>query len=129
MAKKVIIMDDSALARRFIRQCVQITFGNELEFLEASNGKDGLAVLASNPDAWLVLTDLNMPIMDGFEFVKQARASGFNKTNLVVVSSLQNAAREKELTQQGVLAVMSKPISPVKLKEQIEPLLKQKGML
>jgi two-component system chemotaxis response regulator CheY len=129
MAKKVLIIDDSALARRFIRQCVQITFGNELEFLEASNGKDGLAVLGTNPDAWLVLTDLNMPLMDGFEFVRHLRSSGFSKTNVVVVSSLQNAAREKELLQEGAIAVMSKPISPQKLKEQVEPLLKQKGAL
>ncbi len=129
MARKVLIIDDSALARRFIRQCVQITFGNDLEFLEASNGKDGLALLGVNPDAWLVLTDLNMPLMDGFEFVRHVRSSGFSKTNVVVVSSLQNAAREKELMQEGALAVMAKPISPVKLKEQIEPLLKQKGAL
>jgi two-component system chemotaxis response regulator CheY len=129
MAKKVLIIDDSALARRFIRQCVQITFGNELEFLEASNGKDGLAVLGTNPDSWLVLTDLNMPLMDGFEFVRHLRISGFSKINVVVVSSLQNSAREKELLQEGALAVMSKPISPQKLKEQIEPLLKQKGAL
>ncbi len=129
MAKKVLVIDDSALARRFIRQCIQMTFGNDLEFLEASNGKDGLAVLGVNPDAWLVFTDLNMPLMDGFEFVKHVRSSGYTKTNVVVVSSLQNAAREKELLQEGAIAVMSKPISPIKLKEQIEPLLKQKGIL
>ncbi len=129
MAKKVLVIDDSALARRFIRQCIQMTFGNDLEFLEASNGKDGSAVLGVNPDAWLVFTDLNMPLMDGFEFVKHVRSSGYTKTNVVVVSSLQNAAREKELLQEGAIAVMSKPISPIKLKEQIEPLLKQKGIL
>jgi two-component system chemotaxis response regulator CheY len=124
MQRKILVVDDSALARRFVRQCAEIAMGSECSFLEASNGKDALATLASNPDIWLVLTDLNMPLMDGFEFLKQVKSSPYAKTHVLVVSSIQNEARSLELKQQGAIAVLPKPISPAKIKEIIAPLNK-----
>lgn len=124
MQKKILVVDDSALARRFVRQCAEIAMGSDCSFVEASNGKDALAALASNPDVWLVLTDLNMPLMDGFEFLKQVKSSPYAKIHVIVVSSIQSEARSLELKQQGALAVLPKPISPAKVKEIVEPLLK-----
>jgi two-component system chemotaxis response regulator CheY len=126
MRKKILIVDDSALARKFIRQCVEIAVGQECEFIEASNGKDALAMLAGNPDVWLVMTDLNMPVMDGHGFLQQVKASPYAKIHVIVVSSTQNEARSAELTKLGALAVLPKPVSPAKIKEIVEPLQHKK---
>jgi len=83
-------------------------------FLEAENGKDALTILKQEP-ADLVVTDLNMPVMDGETFLRWVKGSP--KTHDIPV--VMNAAKEKQVLAMGALAVLGKPVSPEILKESI----------
>jgi len=69
MSKKALIVDDSST----IRQMVSFTLrGADFDVLEAQHGQDALDKLQGlSPD--LIVTDLNMPVMDGIEFIRRAR--------------------------------------------------------
>lgn len=123
MLKRVVIADDSATARMFIRRCLEIVGCTESTFIEAGNGKEALAGLQAAP-ADLLVTDLTMPEMDGLALLKQIQASPrLNDLPVVVITSAMNPARREELLRCGALAVLEKPVSPAALAEALEPLL------
>jgi len=112
MSKTILIVDDSATARMLIRRCVEIAGLPDAEFLEAGNGIEGLEVM-SNKSVSLVFTDLNMPEMDGSEFLRAIRASdSYASIPVIVITSAGNEAREAALRQEGATVILSKPISP-----------------
>jgi len=115
--RQIMIVDDSATSRMFVKRCLEMAFTgqNETEYTEAGNGKEALAKLKEFP-ADLVLLDLNMPIMDGATFLRWLRSSP--KTNhipVVVITSVDNAANREELLNLGATKVLSKPVAPSKL--------------
>ena len=115
--KHIMIVDDSATSRMFVKRCLEVVFTGqpELEYSEAGNGKEALAKLKDNP-ADLVVLDLNMPVMDGATFLRWLRSSP--KTNhipVVVITSVDNEANRQELVNLGATQVLSKPVAPAKL--------------
>ncbi|MBW1925510.1 MAG: response regulator [Deltaproteobacteria bacterium] len=117
--KRILIVDDSSTARMVVRRCLEIAGFGDATFLEAENGKDALTILKQEP-ADLVVTDLNMPVMDGETFLRWVKGSP--KTHdipVVMISSAGNAAKEKQVLAMGALAVLGKPVSPEILKESI----------
>lgn len=121
--KRIVIADDSATARMFIKRCLEIIgFGNAL-IVEAANGKEALARIKEAPTD-LVITDLNMPIMDGETLLKWINANPkLNHIPVLVISSAGTPAKEVELLELGALAILSKPVSPPALLEKLEPFL------
>ena len=69
MLKKVLVVDDSALIHQMYKM---VLMRYKCEIVDALNGQDGLDKLAKNPDANLVLLDINMPLMNGLDFIKKA---------------------------------------------------------
>lgn len=65
--KKIIIVDDSRTARMQVRNTLA---GAPFEVIEAVDGRDGLAKIAANDDAALVLCDVNMPVLGGLEMLE-----------------------------------------------------------
>ena len=61
--KRIVIADDSATARMFIRRCLEIVGCGENAFIEVENGKEALDCMKKEP-ADIVVADLNMPVMD-----------------------------------------------------------------
>jgi two-component system chemotaxis response regulator CheY len=123
--KKILIVDDSKTARMVVKRCLEITGFRDATFLEAVNGKEALNLLKQEP-ADLVVTDLNMPVMDGETFLKWVKGSP--KTHdipVVMISSARNAAKEKQILDMGALAVIGKPVSPELLKQSIGYLLEE----
>src|SRR4030067_574500 len=58
------------------------------EIVDALNGQDGLDKLAKNPDADMVLLDINMPVMNGLEFIKKAKELGkYDHIPIIIVST------------------------------------------
>ncbi|MCX6640567.1 MAG: response regulator [bacterium] len=112
MFQTIIIADDSATARMVTKRCLEIAGYQQAIFLEARNGAEALEI-AKKSAADLLVTDLNMPEMDGTTLLKRIKASP-RTTDLpvLVVSSLSNPAKEAELLALGAFAVLSKPISP-----------------
>jgi len=110
--KKIIIADDSATARMFIKRCLEIIGLSDAEFIEAEHGKAALAAAKEHtPD--LLLTDLNMPVMDGETLLKWVKASPkLCELPVIVITSAGNPAKEAQLLELGALKVLNKPISP-----------------
>ena len=82
----------------------------DFRILEANDGRDGLATLRNTPID-LVILDLTMPIMDGYEFLQQVRASETLKHTKIIVSSASASPAEKQLAlERGADGFLSKPI-------------------
>ena len=74
MMKKfiVLLVDDDSLQIEILTTFLQASFGN-IEFFEANNGKQALEIIKYQSDIDLVVSDIQMPEMDGLEFVEAAR--------------------------------------------------------
>ncbi len=128
MTKRVVIADDSALARMFLRRCLEITGLNDAEFVEAADGAEALEKLKEVPTDLLV-TDLTMPDVDGLELMRAIAASPrLNGTPVLVVTSAGNEAQREELMSLGVIAILSKPINPPVVADALEKIFPDLGV-
>ena len=78
---KVLVVDDSSTARKHIKALLQLQMFN---VQEASDGVQAIKILLENQDIRLVITDYNMPRMDGCEMVKHIRVK-YEKTDLIII--------------------------------------------
>jgi CheY-like chemotaxis protein len=115
--KSALIVDDSSTSRMIVQRCLEMSGLVDCLFSFAENGLDALAMLRKDPRAYdLIVTDLNMPKMDGATFVRLVKKDPATAgIAVVVVSSIADGAAEQELTSQGALAIIKKPVSPAKL--------------
>ena len=121
--KRIIIADDSTTARMFIKRCLQIIGLGEAEIIEAEHGKEALTAAKAQP-VDLLLTDLNMPVMDGETLVKWVKASPkLCDLPVVVITSAGNPAKEAQLLELGAHRVLNKPVSPPVMMEALADFL------
>jgi len=112
MSCNVLIVDDSPILRTCIKKVVKLAGIGEDHVFEAGNGKEALEVLET---VWtdLVLLDLNMPVMNGEEFVEEVRKRpDLNDVAIVIVSTEGNKARLDRLAAMGVVDSLHKPFEP-----------------
>ena len=116
---KILIVDDSSTMRRIIINTLSRI--GYTDVVEGENGKSGLEKLGQG-GVEMIITDWNMPEMDGLEFVKTVRGSNPSIPILMVTT---DAAKEDivEALQAGVNNYVVKPFTPDTLKEKIESLL------
>ncbi len=116
---KILIVDDSSTMRRIIINTLSRIGYSDV--VEAEHGKVGLEKL-SQGGVEMIITDWNMPEMDGLEFVTTVRTTNANIPILMVTT---NAAKEDIVAalQAGVNNYVVKPFTPDTLKEKIESLL------
>ncbi len=118
---RVLIVDDSATMRRIIRN--NLKFAGYDDAVEAGNGVEGLACLAGNPID-LIITDWNMPEMNGIEFVKAVREKDQLK-QLPVLMITTVAERENIMIAlaAGVTNYIVKPFDAETLKKKLDQVL------
>lgn len=123
MALQILIVDDSPAMRAFIRRVVRLSGIEVGEYFEASNGADALAQLAAHPvDA--VLTDINMPVMNGEEFVRKMREDGpFQSTPVIVISTDATVNRIHTMLSLGAVGYLQKPFGPEQLRNELDRVL------
>ena len=111
MSKVILTVDDSAS----VRQMIRFTLSDAgYTVFEASDGKDALAKLTS--PVHLIITDLNMPNLDGIGLIKAVRANGGHKgVPIVMLTTESQEARKQEGKAAGATAWMVKPFSPQQL--------------
>jgi two-component system, chemotaxis family, chemotaxis protein CheY len=116
---KILIVDDSSTMRRIIINTLSRIGYSDVA--EAEHGKAGLEKLKQG-GVEMIITDWNMPEMDGLEFVQAVRGQNPNIPILMVTT---NAAKEDivQALQAGVNNYVVKPFTPDTLKEKIESLL------
>lgn len=103
---KVLVLDDSRSQRTLMRMALA---GAGYEIIEASSGDEALQHLKAEPFN-LVISDINMPGMNGFEFLQQVRSlHSHNATPVVVLSSDSQNQHEEALQKTRVQAWMRKP--------------------
>lgn len=113
MTYKVMIVDDAAMMRLYIS-----SFLNSLDDFkvaaQAANGREALDKLAEIPDLDLILLDIEMPVMDGLEFLRHAKLKTRAKICMlssVTVQGSPHAAKARELGADGVVAKPSGTVS------------------
>ncbi|HIP39074.1 MAG TPA: response regulator [Desulfocapsa sulfexigens] len=115
--KKILIVEDDASQRLFFKMALE-TYNYEI--FEAENGKEAYKILSQNTDIRLVLTDIKMPEMDGFELIQKIREEERRYTYILVAS----AAGEKESILKaldlGANDFLSKPVVPKELQLRLE---------
>lgn len=112
MAKTALIVDDSVSMRRMVAFTLsQAGFS----VLEAGDGAEALDRLAGQP-VQLVITDLNMPVMDGITLVKQVRARpAYRFTPILVLTTESGDSKKQEGRAAGATGWIVKPFVPEQL--------------
>ncbi|HZO54288.1 MAG TPA: response regulator [Bryobacteraceae bacterium] len=120
MAFNVLIVDDSPAMRSFIGRVLDLS-GLEIGArLEADNGAEALEILGKSCID-VVLTDINMPVMNGEEFLTEVASRGdLNRVPVVVVSTDSSGLRMERMMSLGAKGYVKKPFSPESLREELE---------
>jgi two-component system, chemotaxis family, chemotaxis protein CheY len=119
---KPLIVDDSPLMRAFIKRVITMA-GYESAPLEAGNGREALECLKSNR-ADVILTDINMPVMSGEEFLVELKKNGTLATiPTLVISTDATRDRAHRMLELGARGYLAKPFSPEALREELEKVL------
>lgn len=118
---RILLVDDSALARKHIGRVL----GNlgAAKIVEAQDGKEAIELLQQR-EFDLVVTDYNMPVMDGEELLKYIRTeSSQSYVPVIMVTSEKNQATLSSIQQQGVSAMCDKPFDTSHVKGLLQQLL------
>ncbi len=103
---KIMIVDDEKPIRQWFRFCIEKSSGDYQIVGEASNGLEALnAFEQSHPD--LVITDIKMPVMDGFEFIKRLKARA-PETDIVILTCYTEFALAREAIKLGAFDYIPK---------------------
>jgi len=120
MAYRVLIVDDSAVMRTFVQRVIELSGFEGSVYFQASNGREALEVLRKE---WVdvVLTDINMPEVDGEEFIRRLAADDMLKSIPVVVMSTDaTISRIDRLRALGARGYITKPFRPEDLRAELE---------
>ncbi|MFN7586899.1 MAG: response regulator [Planctomycetota bacterium] len=126
MKYRILIVDDSPLLRATARRAVLQAGATPALVREAQNGKEALDLLAEEP-ADVVLLDINMPVMDGFQFVEaKAKIPALAATKVALVTTEGNRKRLDRMSQLGVEHYLRKPFEPEELRSLVKALFEEK---
>ena len=116
MGAKVVVVDDQDMIRDVLVETLQLS---GYEAYQAPNGNEGLKVIEEhNPE--LVITDVRMPGMDGFEFSRRIRAT--SKARIMMLSGLDEKSFDEDPTEL-IDAYMTKPIMLQEFLEMVESII------
>lgn len=116
MSKLILTVDDSRTMRDMLRMALTSA---GFEVVQAEDGVHGLEVLTdAKPD--VIVTDINMPRMDGYGFIEGVRASPVHRAVPILVLSTESSPEKKHRARQaGATGWIVKPFNPEKLADAI----------
>ena len=126
MSIRALIVDDSSVMRKIVERCLRQAGMDLTQVLEASNGAEGLALVSENAFD-LILSDINMPVMDGLEFVRQLK--GMDNAKDVPIVMITTEGGEKSVLEAlslGAKGYIRKPFTPDQVREHVIPVLRSK---
>jgi two-component system chemotaxis response regulator CheY len=122
---RALIVDDSSVMRKIVERCLRQAGVELSQVLEASNGAEALALVNSNQFD-LILSDINMPVMDGLEFVRNMQAIENSKdTPIVMITTEGGEKHVVEALSLGAKGYIRKPFTPEQVKEHVLPVLRR----
>jgi len=120
---KVLIVDDSAVMRKIVERALRQAGLELTEVLEASNGAEALAEVQKG-SLDIILSDINMPVMDGLEFLRNLATLEAGKgVPVVMITTEGSEARVVEALSVGARGYIRKPFTPEQVKERVTPLI------
>jgi len=118
-----LIVDDSTVMRKIVERSLRQAGLESLVVHEAGNGCEGLKVLETQ-SVDLVLSDINMPSMDGLEFVRQIAARKLAPgVPVVMITTESSEEHVKEAIAAGARGYIRKPFTPEQVKQRVLSLL------
>lgn len=123
MASDVLIVDDSAAIRKILARVLQQTELITGKIFEAGDGVQALEVLREHSVS-LVLSDINMPNMDGLDFLKEFRSNAaWNGIPVVMITTEGSQAKVMEAVEAGASGYVRKPFTADQIKEKLLTLM------
>jgi two-component system chemotaxis response regulator CheY len=114
---RILIVDDSSMMREMIKRVVKMTKVPVEEILEAGDGAAALKLLEAY-DVQLLLTDINMPVMNGADLLRTlASNSRWRDLTRVIISTDGSTARREEAADLSVRCYLKKPFTPEVLRD------------
>ncbi len=124
MGKTVLLVDDSDMIRIYLSSLLS----NEgYKVILATNGKDALKKLAeTSVKADVIITDLNMPVMNGLELIRHLRGTDSHQTvPILIITGNPQDSKINQAEKAGISDCIEKPVSPDRLKNALSNLTKQ----
>ena len=123
MAFKVLVVDDSLPMRSVMKKSVKASGFNVASFSEAANGTEALHALKKE---WLdlVLTDYNMPDMDGLELIQEMKKDDILKAIPIVMITTEGSRRRvEEFMEKGAAGYIKKPFTPEQIRQTLNTIM------
>lgn len=121
MPKTILIVDDSSSLRTVVRMALSRA---GYEVLEAADGLDGLAQLEQAARVHLIVSDVNMPRMDGIAFLRKLKEQARHKfTPVIMLTTEGQDAKKQEGRAAGARAWIVKPFNPPQLLDAVARLI------
>lgn len=120
---RALIVDDSSVMRKIVERSLRQAGLDLSSVIEAGNGAEALGLLDCNV-VDLILSDINMPVMDGLEFVRQVQT--VDKLRSIPVVMITTEGSESNVVQAlslGAKGYIRKPFTPDQVKEHVLPVL------
>ncbi len=125
MKKKILAIDDE----KSIRFIIENTFNKDFDVVTMSNGMDALFYLQSGNMPDVIICDLEMPVLNGIEFVRRLRESGFfEEIPLIMLSGKEESADKIRCFEMGADDYVLKPFNPRELLVRIKRRLETKQL-
>ncbi|HOK45080.1 MAG TPA: response regulator [Bryobacteraceae bacterium] len=123
MGYRVLIVDDSPAMRSVIRRVIVLSGFDLEECLEAEHGGEACRLLQERP-VDVILTDINMPVMNGERFLEAIKADqSLEAIPVVVVSTDATEHRIRRMLELGAQGYVTKPFFPESLRGELERVL------
>jgi two-component system chemotaxis response regulator CheY len=124
MEKYILIVDDSTTLRASV-QFALTSAGYKVA--EAKDGKDGLAILqnirSQGDQISMIISDINMPNMDGITFIKEVKKTPFKFTPILVLTTESQESKKMEGKEAGATGWLVKPFKSAQLLQVIKKLV------
>ncbi|APR04769.1 response regulator [Thauera chlorobenzoica] len=118
---KILVVDDSSTVREDVAGFLK---GNGLDVATAVDGKDGLARMKSDPGIRLVLSDVNMPNMDGLTMVEKIRGElGNTSVNVIMLTTESSPGMKERGKAAGIKGWIVKPFNGAAVLETLKKLV------
>ncbi len=114
MKKKILLVDDI----KEFRALLKIILSGNYEVITAEDGEEALSIIESGADPDVIVTDLVMPRMDGYQLISRVKSSDpYNKIPIIVLSDVDKAEKKERLKNTGVTSYLNKPFNTTELRE------------
>ena len=120
---KILVVDDESRMRKLVRDFL---VKNNFQVVEAANGAEALDIFFAQKDIALIILDVMMPEMDGWQVCKEVR--NYSKVPIIMLTAKSDERDELQGFDLGVDEYVTKPFSPKTLVARVEAILRRTGL-